>query len=226
MGSIATFFEKLGFDMLVHTYEHIFLVFFAMLIAIGVALPLGIYLTRCPWPRVVNAVMGTAGVVQTVPSLALIAFIVLIFALVALPTIGTLPALVALVSYALLPILRNTYTGIRQVDPAVIEVARGMGMKPRQILLYVELPLSIPVIMAGIRISTVWTIGVACLCSLVGGGGLGDLIMRGLRSISPDYMIAGTVPAALLALLFDFLLARFEGWLTPAGLRRRTQTNA
>ena len=164
--------------------------------------------------------------IQTVPSLALIAFIVLVFALVALPTIGTVPAIVALVLYALLPILRNTYTGIRQVDPAIIEVARGMGMRAYQILFSVELPLSIPVIMAGIRISTVWTIGVATLCALIGAGGLGDLILKGLRSIQMDYLVAGTVPAAALALVFDWGLARLENWLTPEGLRSDTISEA
>jgi len=163
--------------------------------------------------------MGIAGSIQTIPSLALIAFIVVIFAFMGLPTIGTVPALVALVLYALLPILRNTYTGIRQVDASIIEVATGMGMKPYQILLSVELPLSLPVIMAGIRISTVWTIGVATLCALIGAGGLGDLIIKGLRSIRLDYLSAGTLPAAALALVLDWILGLIEKWLTPEGLR-------
>lgn len=219
MSTIAAFFEKLGPDILARTHEHLFLTFFAMLIATAIALPLGIFLARCRANAVVGAVMGCAAVVQTVPSLALIAFIVLLFALMHFQTIGMAPALTALVLYALLPILRNTYTGIRQVDPAAIEVAAGLGMKPRQILFSVELPLSLPVIMAGIRIATVWTIGIATLCTLIGAGGLGDLIMRGLRSIQMDYLIAGTVPAAMLAVLLDVALARLERWLTPKGLR-------
>lgn len=219
MNLIVQFFEKHFRDILEHSFEHVYLSFFAMVAAVAIALPLGIYLTRCRWPRVVGTVMGAAAVVQTVPSLALIALIVLLFALVKLPTIGQWPALVALVSYALLPILRNTYTGIRQVDPAIVEVATGMGMKPRQILLSVELPLSLPVIMAGIRISTVWTIGVATLCALIGAGGLGNLIMRGLRSFQMDYVVAGTVPAALMAIVFDWGLGRLERWLTPPGVR-------
>ena len=219
MNTVLSFFRKLGPEMLRCTYEHIFLAFFAMAIAVAIALPLGIYLARTRRRRVVSAVLGAAGVIQTVPSLALISFIVLLFALVALPTIGTLPALVALVLYALLPILRNTYTGIRQVDPSVVEVATGMGMKPIQILFSVELPLSLPVIMAGIRISTVWTIGIATLCGLIGAGGLGDLILKGLRSIQMDYLVAGTVPAAVLAVMADWLLGRLERWLTPEGIR-------
>jgi len=121
------------------------------------------------------------------------------------------------VLYALLPILRNTYTGIRQVDPAIIEVATGMGMKPRQVLFSVELPLSLPFIMAGIRIAMVWTIGIATLCGLIGAGGLGDLILKGLRSIKMDYLLAGTLPAALLALVSDWILGWLEKWLTASG---------
>ena len=219
MSTLAAFFDKLGPDVLARTHEHVFLTFFAMLIATAIALPLGIFLARCRANAVVGAVMGLAAVIQTIPSLALIAFIVLLFALVELHTIGMGPALTALVLYALLPILRNTYTGIRQVDPAVIEVATGLGMTRRQILFSVELPLSLPVIMAGIRIATVWTIGVATLCTLIGAGGLGDLIMRGLRSIQMDYLLAGTVPAAILAIVFDLALGRLERWLTPEGMR-------
>jgi len=190
-----------------------------VVLAVAIALPLGILLARWRWQRLADTVMLFAAVVQTIPTLALIALIVLVFALVRLQTIGTLPAMVALVLYALLPILRNTYTGIRQVDPTVVEVARGMGMRPRQILFSVELPLALPIIMAGIRISTVWTIGIATLCALIGAGGLGDLIMQGLRTIQIDYLLAGTVPAALLAIVFDSLLVRVERWLTPEGLR-------
>lgn len=219
MNALILFFQKLGPEMLQCTYEHIYLTFLALVIAIVIALPLGIYLTRSRWPRLASVVMGVVGVIQTVPTLALLALVVLIFALIALPTIGTLPALVALVLYALLPILRNTYTAIRQVDSSIIEVATGMGMTPNQILFSVELPLSLPVIMAGIRISTVWTIGIATLCGLIGAGGLGDLIIKGLRSIQIDYLLAGTVPAAILALIFDGILSRLEKWLTPEGLR-------
>ena len=219
MNTVTSFLQKLGPEILNRTYEHIYLVFFAMVIATIIALSVGIYLTRCRWPKLVSIIMGVAGTIQTIPSLALIAFIVVIFAFVKLPTIGTVPALVALVLYALLPILRNTYIGIKQVDASIIEVATGMGMKPHQILFSVELPLSLPVIMTGIRISTVWTIGVATLCGLIGAGGLGDLIIKGLRSIRPDYLLAGTIPAAALALVFDWILGLVEKWLTPAGLR-------
>ena len=222
LSSLRGFFDKLGGDILTATWEHILLTMIGIGVAIAVGVPLGIYLTRTRWPRLASVFLGAAGMVQTVPTLAMIAFIVLIFALLpGLPTIGFLPGVFALILYALLPILRNTYTGIRQVDPAVTEVAVGMGMTPRQVLFRVELPLSLPVIMAGIRISTVWTIGIATLAGLIGAGGLGDLIFRGLRSLprTADYLIAGTVPAALLALVLDFFLGRLERWLTPEGLR-------
>ena len=203
----------LGPEILQRTYEHIYLTFLAMIMATLVALPLGIFLSRCSQSIVVAMVMGLASIIQTVPSLALIAFIVVVFALFSLPTIGVIPALVALVLYALLPILRNTYTGIRQIDPELVEIATGLGMRPRQILFQVELPLAIPVIMAGIRISTVWTIGIATLCGLIGAGGLGDLIIKGLRSIRMDYLLAGTVPAALLALTGEGILGLIEKWV-------------
>jgi len=217
---LADFFDKLGPEMLSRTYEHIYLTFTAMAIAVLIAVPLGIYLAKSRWPKLTASVMGAAGVMQTIPTLALLSFIVVIFAVAKLPTIGKIPGIVSLVLYALLPILRNTYTGIRQVEPSIVEVAVGMGMKPRQVLFSVELPLSVPVIMAGIRISTVWTIGIATLAALIGAGGLGDMIIKGLRSIQLDYMIAGTVPAAALALFFDWILGKTEKWLTPLGLQK------
>jgi len=218
---VRQFFDKLGPDMIRYTVDHLYLTFLAIVIAVAIAVPLGIYLARTRWVRLPPLVLGIAGVMQTVPSLALIAFIVLFFAIAGLSTIGFLPGLLALVLYALLPIMRNTYTGIRQVDPSVKEVAAGMGMQPRQVLVKVELPLALPVIMAGIRISTVWTIGIATLCGLIGAGGLGELIFRGLRSLprTADYLVAGTIPAALLALAADALLGALERWLTPPGLR-------
>jgi osmoprotectant transport system permease protein len=230
MSGIRAFFDKLGEDMLVATGEHLYLTLLALAIAIAISVPLGILLSRPRWRKLASTALGGAGIIQTIPTLALIAYIVLIFVILQavglkLQVVGFVPGLVALVLYAILPILRNTYTGIRQVDPSVIEVARAMGMKPYQVLLRVELPLSLPVIMAGIRIATVWTIGIAALCGLIGAGGLGDLIFRGIRSLPRtwDWLVAGTVPASLLALGFDFALERLERWLTPAGLRQRDQ---
>ncbi len=208
-----------GPEVLQLTYEHIYLTIIALICASAISIPLGVYLAKTKRLVLSSSIMNTASVIQTVPSLALIAFIVVVFAVIALPTVGVLPALVALVLYAVLPILRNTCAGIKQVDPALVEVAKGMGMTNRQILFSVELPVALPIIMTGLRIATVWTIGVATLCGLIGAGGLGEFIIRGLRSMRLDYLLAGTIPAALLALIFDFILGRIEKWLTPEGLR-------
>lgn len=217
-------------EMLRATREHMVLTITAILVACVIAVPLGIFLARCRYRGVVTVTMGVINVVQPIPSLALVALVGVLFLSlkerygIPLRTIGMLPGLVALTAYALLPILRNTYTGIRQVDPAVIEVATGMGMTRRQILLAVEMPLALPFIMAGIRIATVWAIGVATLVSMIGAGGLGDLIFQGLRTQRMDYIMAGIIPAIALALLMDWGLGRLEKWLTPSGLRKSSQT--
>jgi osmoprotectant transport system permease protein len=216
---MADFFTALGKEALLRTHEHIFLTTITMLLACAVAIPTAVYLSRNGRGKLVALVMGAANLVQPIPSLALVAFVVALFSLCGLPTIGTQPALVALVAYALLPILRNTYAGIGQVDPTLIDVAEGLGMTRNQILFRVQIPLALPVIMAGIRISTVWTIGVATLVSLVGAGGLGDLIFKGLRTYQMDLVLAGAIPAALLALIFDWILSSLERWLSPGGFR-------
>jgi len=231
--AVGAFLRGFGPEIAAHTWEHVYLTVVSLVLAAALAVPLGIWLTQTRLRRLPPLVLSAAGVVQTIPSLALLALMVAAFIVVnrlyggpewyraggILPTIGVLPAVVALVLYAVFPILRNTYTGIRQVDPATVEVAVGLGMTPRQVLAKVQLPLALPFIMAGLRIATVWTIGIATLCGLVGAGGLGDLIMRGLRSNRLDYLIAGTLPAAALALIFDGLMAAVERWLTPPGLR-------
>jgi osmoprotectant transport system permease protein len=185
------------------TLEHILLVAIAMGIATLIAIPLGIALTR---HRTLRApVLGLANVMQTVPSLALFGF------LIPVPFIGGIgrrTAIVALVLYALLPILRNTYAGITGVDPAVIEAARGMGMTARQLLWQVELPLSSSVILAGLRVATVITIGVATIAAAIGAGGLGTFIFRGVSMVNDQVILAGAIPAALLAILADASL----GW--------------
>ncbi len=224
MIALTRFFADYGHEMFQSTREHMILTLISLVIACAIAVPLGIALARCRVKLFVNAVLGLVNMIQPIPSLALVAMTVVFFYLVnellgvkMLATLGMAPALVALVAYALLPILRNTYTGIRQVDTAVVEVARGMGMTQRQILFTVQLPLAMPFIMAGIRISTVWTIGVATLVSLVGAGGLGDLIFRGLSNYRISLILAGAVPAAVLALVFDWLLGSLEKWLAPGG---------
>ena len=194
------------------TGEHIVLVLVSMAIAAAAALPLGILLTRRAALR--TPLLGFANVMQTIPSLALFGF------LIPIPLIGGIgkrTAIVALVLYALLPILRNTYTGIAGVDPAVLESARAMGMTPGQALRQVELPLSMGVILAGIRTATVITIGVATIAAAIGAGGLGVFIFRGVAMASNAVILAGAIPAALLAIVADLLLGLLERKLSPRG---------
>ncbi len=191
--------------------EHIRLTVFAMALAVSLGVGTGIFLTR--FRRLSSPVLGLASVIQTIPSLALLAL------MIPLLGIGVLPAVVALFLYALLPIMRNTYTAIEEVDPAIIEVGRGMGMTGSQILLRVEIPLCIPIVMAGIRTSMVICVGIATLCTFIGGGGLGEMIMRGMQTKGSALIFAGVIPAILLALSLDGLVALGQGLLTPRGLK-------
>jgi osmoprotectant transport system permease protein len=201
----------LAHDILELTSQHFVLVLVAMSIAAAIGIPLGIFLTRRAAYR--TALLGFANVMQTIPSLALFGF------LIPIPFIGGIgkrTAIIALVLYALLPILRNTLTGILGVDPAVRESAVAMGMTDRQLLLEVELPLAARTIMAGVRIATVTTIGTATIAAAIGGGGLGVFIFRGIASVDTVQILAGAVPAALLALLSDGGLGWIEKRLSAA----------
>lgn len=191
--------------------EHLWLSFVSISIACLISLPLGIWIARAK--RFAEPMIGVTAVLQTIPSLALFGF------LVPLIGIGTNTALIALTIYALLPIVRNTYTGISRVSPAMIEAASAMGMTSRQRLFKVEFPLAIPFIMAGIRTATVLTVGVATLATFVGAGGLGDVIYRGLQSYKPYLILAGAIPVAVLAIMFDFILKHLEKKSTPKGMR-------
>ena len=185
-------------DLLQLTAEHLVLVASAMLAAILLGVPLGILPTRRPGMR--RALLGFASIVQTIPSLALFGF------LIPIPFIGGIgkrTVIVSLVLYALLPILRNTFVGIMSVDPAVCEAAVAMGMTDRQLLRQVQFPLAAPTILAGIRVATVTTIGTATIAAAIGGGGLGVFIFRGVASVDTMQILAGAVPAALMALLAD-----------------------
>lgn len=200
-------------QMITAIYEHIvLLVAVPVGLAIVVAVPLGILCTRNR--RLATILLATAGVMQTIPSLALLSFMVMIGL-----GIGFKPAVVAIFLYAILPVLRNTYTGIESVDPFMKKAARGMGMTDLQCLVHVELPIAVPMILAGIRTSATISIGTATLAAFVGGGGLGGLIVTGLRMLRNHIVLAGAVPAALLALLIDFLLGRLEETLTPEGIK-------
>jgi osmoprotectant transport system permease protein len=197
-------------DILDLTLEHLFLVSLSMAIAAALAIPAGILLTRRTFLQ--RWVLGFANIMQTVPSLALFGFLI---PLPFLGGIGKHTAIVALVLYALLPILRNTLTGILSVDPAVRESAIAMGMTGRQLLWEVELPLGIRTILAGLRIATVTTIGTATIAAAIGGGGLGVFIFRGLASVDTTLLLAGAVPAAVLALAADRGLEWVEHKLSP-----------
>lgn len=189
--------------------EHLFLTGMAVFLAIIISVPLGIYLTRNE--RLSATVIGATGVIQTIPSLALLAF------MIPIPGFGLSmrSAIAALFLYALLPIVRNTYTGIREVDPDLIEAAVGMGLRPRQILRHVQLPLAVPTIMAGIRTAAVISVGVATLAAFIGAGGLGEPILTGLQLNEPRLIMAGAIPAALLALSVDGALGILERALSP-----------
>ncbi len=187
------------------TLDHIALVLIAMSIAIVIAVPLGMVIVQRPALR--TFALGLASVFQTIPSLALFGF------LIPIPFIGGIgprTAIVALVLYALLPILRNTYVGLTGIDPAVLEAAEAMGMTNAQILTRVRLPLALGVILAGIRTATVITIGVATIAAAIGAGGLGTFIFRGVAMVSDAVILAGAIPAAMLAILADVLLALIE----------------
>lgn len=195
------------------TLEHLELTAVAVGIAIVIGVPLGAYLVRERF--LAGPVLAVIGVIQTVPSLALLGL------LIPLLGIGEKPALLALFLYALLPIVRNTFAGLDGIEPAALDAARGMGMSERQILTKVSLPLALPVVMGGIRTSTVINVGVATLAALIGAGGLGKFIFRGIAMVDAETVLAGAIPAALLALLLDGLLALVERRLTPRGLSRR-----
>ena len=197
-------------DILDLTLEHLFLVSLSMAIAAALAIPAGILLTRRTFLQ--RWVLGFANIMQTVPSLALFGFLI---PLPFLGGIGKHTAIVALVLYALLPILRNTLTGILNVDPAVRESAIAMGMTGRQLLWEVELPLATRTILAGLRIATVTTIGTATIAAAIGGGGLGVFIFRGLASVDTTLLLAGAVPAAVLAVAADRGLEWVEHKLSP-----------
>lgn len=199
-----TFFVEHRAEILEATLAHVSLVIVAMLIAVAIGVPLGMLIVQRTTLR--NIVLGVASIFQTVPSLALFGF------LIPIPFIGGIgrrTAIFALVLYALLPILRNTYVGLTSIDPAVLQAAEAMGMTNAQILWRVRFPLALTFILAGIRTATIITVGVATIAAAIGAGGLGTFIFRGVAMVSDAVILAGAIPAALLAILADVLL----GWL-------------
>ncbi len=192
-------------EVVMLTGEHLWLVGIAMLLAVAVGVPLGILLTRRP--KLKTLILGSTNIVQTIPSLALFGL------LLPLPWLGARAdrlAIFALALYALLPVVRNTYVGIAGISEPVREAAVAMGLTSRQLLWHVELPLASPVILAGIRVATVITIGVATIAAAIGAGGLGEFIFRGIAMVDNGVILAGAIPAAAMALLADFLLGGIE----------------
>ena len=197
------------------TLRHLYLTLMSLGLAILVGVPVGIWITR--HDRFAQPVLGAAGVIQTIPSIALLAFMIPVPGL----GLGVRSAIVALFLYALLPIIRNTYTGIKEVAPGLLEAARGMGLTNSQLLSIVELPLATRTIMAGVRTSAVINVGVATLAAFIGAGGLGDPIVTGLQLNDTELILAGAIPAALLAILVDQTLGLVERLLAPKGLETK-----
>ncbi|WP_332651512.1 osmoprotectant update ABC transporter permease/substrate-binding subunit OpuFB [Lysinibacillus sp. 54212] len=195
------FNERKG-QLLASILEHMQISFIALFFAVAIAIPLGIYLTK--EKKMAESIIGISAVLQTIPSLALLGLLIPLFG------IGKVPAIIALVVYALLPILRNTFTGINEVDPSLKEAATAMGMNTWKRLVKVELPLAMPVIMAGIRTAMVLIVGTATLAALIGAGGLGDIILLGIDRNNPSLILLGAVPAACLAIGFDVLLKKLQ----------------
>jgi osmoprotectant transport system permease protein len=202
--SLWHFFLENHTEVLELTLEHLWMVGWSILFAVLIGIPLGILIAR--WPILNKPVLGSANIIQTIPSLALFGF------LLPAPWIGARAdrlAILALTLYALLPLIRNTYVGIKGVDRSVIEAGRGMGMTDSQLLWQVELPLALGVIIAGVRVATVISVGLATIAAAIGAGGLGEYIFRGLAMVNNQVILAGAIPAAIMALLADVSL----GWL-------------
>jgi osmoprotectant transport system permease protein len=196
-------------EILRRSGEHLFLVAIAITIATTVGIPLGILITRKP--QLSSPILGVANILQTVPSLALFGFLI---SVPIIGGIGAVPAIFALTLYALLPIIRNTYTGIVGVDPAIREAGRGMGMTDWQLLSQVEIPLAMGVILAGVRVSTAISVGTATIAAAIGAGGLGALIFQGISMVNNQLILAGAVPAAAIALIADGAIGWLEHQLT------------
>ena len=201
------FIASQGSEVIRLLWEHIYMSLISLGLGVIVAVPLGILLSQVP--KVANIVISIVSVLQTIPTLALLALMIPFLG------VGKVPAIVALFIYSLLPILRNTDLGMSNVNPDLLDAAKGMGLKRMQIIRQVQLPLAVPVIMAGIRLSTVYVIAWTTLASYIGGGGLGDMIFNGLNLFRPDLILGGTIPVTILAVIVDLVMARIEEWVTP-----------
>lgn len=194
------------------TLQHIKLTIAAVIAAIVIGVPIGIIITR--FRSLSKYVIGLANVVQAIPSLALMGFLIPLFG------IGSTPAIIMVFLYSLLPIVKNTFTGITNIDSEILEAGKGMGMTNSQLLRLIELPLSLPVIMAGIRIAAVTAVGLMTIAAFIGAGGLGYMIFTGIQMYNTQMVLAGALPAAILALLIDFIIEKIEIKVTPKGIKK------
>lgn len=209
--------------LLARTVEHISLVAVAVGLATLTGVPIGIAITQSE--RAANTVLYIASIIITIPSIALFGLMIPILSIIG-HGIGYVPAVIAVLLYSQLPIIRNTYTAINNVDPALREAARGIGMSPMQRLRRVEIPLAVPVIMAGVRTAVVLNIGVMAIAAYIGAGGLGTFISRGISQSDPRQLIVGAVAVSLLAIIVDYALLALQKWLTPRGLTSRASATA
>lgn len=207
---MSTFFAQHGSELLVKTWQQVYISAISLGLGIIVAVPLSVILMK--FKRIAKVVIAIASMLQTIPALALLAIMIPFFG------VGKVPAIIALFLYSLMPILRNTYVGLTDVNQDTIDSARGLGMTNMQLILKVDIPLAMPVIMAGIRLSAIYVIAWATLASYIGAGGLGDFIFNGLSLYQTDLIFGGTIPVIILALLTDYLLGKLERKLTPKGI--------
>ncbi|RKX76735.1 MAG: choline ABC transporter permease [Spirochaetes bacterium] len=215
------YFLKNTDKILKWTVQHIYIIIVANVCAVIIGVTVGIFISGKGRERIAEMVIYFASIMMTIPSLALYGILMGILASLSLPSIGFLPVVIALTLYGLLPIIRNTYTAIREVDPDMIEAGRGMGMGETQILLKIKLPLAVPVIMAGMRQAIVMNIGIAAIGSYIGAGGLGQPIFRGIANYRTDLIAVGAVCVSLLAIIVDVVMGRLEWLTTPKGVRIR-----
>ena len=205
------FISSNGTDLLYKTWEHLYISIISLGIGIIIAVPVGMAIANTK--RLAGWILTLAGVLQTVPTLAVLALMIPLFG------IGRVSAIIALSAYILLPILNNTIIGVRNIDPDLRDAAKSMGMTKGQVIKSLEIPLATPLILSGVRLSSVYVISWATLASYIGAGGLGDYIFNGLNTYQPELIISATVMVTVIALLADYCLALAEKWITPKGLK-------
>lgn len=205
------FISSNGTDLLYKTWEHLYISIISLGIGIIIAVPVGMAIANTK--RLAGWILTLAGVLQTVPTLAVLALMIPLFG------IGRVPAIIALSAYILLPILNNTIIGVRNIDPDLRDAAKSMGMTKGQVIKSLEIPLATPLILSGVRLSSVYVISWATLASYIGAGGLGDYIFNGLNTYQPELIISATIMVTIIALLADYCLALAEKWITPKGLK-------